>query len=230
MDSMLVAAGSAFWFGILTSISPCPLATNIAAVSYIGKHMESRRKMVLSGLLYTGGRVAVYVGLSFVLVLGLLSIPQAALFLQKYINMLIGPLLMVVGVVLLGIFPIWMPDLIPKQKFGFLVEKGNIAGAGLLGIVFALSFCPVSAALFFGSLIPISVKYHSSIWLPTLYGIGTGLPVLVFALTLGVAIQHVGRVFDNIARFEYWARRVTGVLFIAIGVYYSVEYLFEPSI
>ena len=123
-----------------------------------------------------------------------------------------------------------MPDLIPKQKFGFLVEKGNIAGAGLLGIIFALSFCPVSAALFFGSLIPISVKYQSNFWLPSLYGIGTGLPVLVFALTLGVAIQHVGRMFDNIARFEYWARRVTGVIFIVIGVYYSVEYLFDMSV
>lgn len=229
MDSMLVAGGSAFWFGILTSISPCPLASNIAAVSYIGKHMESRREMILSGLFYTIGRVVAYVGVGFVIIYGLLSIPQASIFLQKYINKLIGPVLIIVGIVLLRLFPISIPDLLPKEKFVFLVEKGNATGAGLLGIIFALSFCPVSAALFFGSLIPISIKYQSNFWLPSLYGIGTGLPVLAFAIFLGVALQNVGKVFNKIERFEYWARKITGIIFIGVGVYYVWLYLFKTS-
>lgn len=226
MDSMLVGAVSAFWFGILTSISPCPLATNIAAISYIGKHMDSHRKIVLSGLFYTAGRVMAYIGVSFMIIYGLLSIPQVSFFLQEYLNMLLGPILMVAGILLLELFPVSIPDLLPKKKLGYLVENGNIMGAGLLGIIFALSFCPISAALFFGSLIPVAVKHDSVFLFPSLFGIGTGLPVFIVAFMIGFSFRNIGKALNIISRFEYWARKITGVIFILVGGFYSCVYLF----
>ncbi|UCE61078.1 MAG: hypothetical protein JSU63_04875, partial [Phycisphaerales bacterium] len=96
-----------------------------------------------------------------------------------------------------------------------------------LGIVFALSFCPGSAALFFASLIPLSVKYESSLVLPTVYGAGTALPVLLFAILIVFGAHRVGQAYDRLKQFEFWARNVTGVLFIAIGVYFCLAFIFK---
>lgn len=227
MDSMLLGAVSAFWFGILTSISPCPMATNIAAISYIGKHVENRRQLLLSGLSYTVGRMISYIGISLIIITGLLSISHVSFFLQEHMNKLLGPILLIAGIFLLGVIPFSIPDILPYEKLSHLAEKGSVIGSGLLGIIFALSFCPVSAALFFGSLIPISIKHHSNFLFPSLFGIGTGLPVFVFALVMGISTQFVGKVLNKITRFELWARRITGVVFIAVGSYYSLIYLFK---
>jgi cytochrome c-type biogenesis protein len=230
MDSMLLGAVSAFWFGILTSISPCPLATNIAAISYIGKHVESNRKMMLSGIFYTLGRMISYIGISLIIIAGLLSIPHVSFFLQEHMNKFLGPILLIAGLFLLEVIHFSLPDVLPKDKFSSLAENGNVLSAGLLGIIFALSFCPVSAALFFGSLIPISIKHNSVFLFPSLYGIGTSLPVFVFASIMGISTQFVGKAFNKITQFEFWARRITGVIFIAVGIYYSLIYLFKISL
>ncbi len=230
MDSMLLGAASAFWFGILTSISPCPMATNIAAISYIGKHVESQRKLMLSGIFYTLGRMISYTGISLIVIAGLLSIPHVSFFLQEHMNKLLGPTLLIAGIFLLEVIPFSIPDVLPHEKLSRLAEKGSVMGAGLLGIVFALSFCPVSAALFFGSLIPISIKHHSCFLFPSLYGIGTGLPVFVFAMVMGISTQFVGKAFNKVTQFELWARRITGVVFIVVGIYYSLIYLFKISL
>jgi cytochrome c biogenesis protein CcdA len=230
MDSMLLGALSAFWFGILTSISPCPLATNIAAISYIGKHVESNRKVMLSGMFYTLGRMIAYIGISLIIIAGLLSIPHVSFFLQEHMNKLLGPILLIAGLFLLEVIHFSLPDVLPKEKFSSLAENGNVLSAGLLGIIFALSFCPVSAALFFGSLIPISIKHNSVFLFPSLYGIGTSLPVFVFASIMGISTQFVGKAFNKITQFEFWARRITGVVFIAVGIYYSLIYLFKISL
>ena len=105
-------------------------------------------------------------------------------------------------------------------------EKGGIWGAGLLGIVFALSFCPPSAALFFGSLIPVCVKHGSPVMLPSVYGLGTALPVVVFAVLIAVGAGSLGKVFNKLTQFEWWARRITGAVFIVVGVYLTLEYVF----
>ncbi len=226
MDSILLGALSALWLGILTSISPCPLATNVAAISFVGKHVKNRRKMILSGLLYTCGRMIAYILVSVIIIAGLLSVSRLSFFLQDYMNILLGPILLLTGIVLLGLFPFSFPDLLPEKTVGALAEKGGLLGVGVLGFVFALSFCPTSAALFFGSLIPISVKHHSSFLFPSLYGIGTGLPVFVFAVIISISVQSVGKAFNKISQFEKWARKVTGVIFILIGLYYSLIYIF----
>lgn len=226
MDSILAASLSALWFGILTSVSPCPLATNIAAMSFISKHIDSNKKVVAAGALYTLGRMLAYLLLSLMIVYGLLSIPSLSFFLQENMNRLLGPVLIVSGFFILGIVPLSLPGFLSHDKLTAIAEKGNLLSAGFLGFIFALSFCPVSAALFFGSLIPITLQYKSTVLLPFLYGIGTGLPVFVIALIICFSAQSIGKVFNTMSAITKWAGKITGLIFIAAGSYYSYIYLF----
>ena len=226
MSGYFLGALSAVWLGILTSISPCPLATNIAAISFIGRRIGNTRMVFLAGLLYTIGRMLTYVVLGVVLVVSLLSIPEVSNLLQKYMYKVLGPLLILVGMVLLNLISIPMPGMGGGEKLQKRTEQWGIWGAGLLGIVFALSFCPVSAALFFGSLIPLSVASRSSVVFPALYGIGTALPVIAFAVLIALGAKWVGKVFDKVTQVEKWIRRLTGVIFIGIGIYFCLAYIF----
>ena len=230
MESIFLAVGSALWLGILTSISPCPLATNIAAISYIGKRVDSPGKVVLSGIMYTIGRMLTYLGLGIIIIAGALSIPKLSFFLQENLNRFLGPILVVTGLFLLGVFRLTFSGGGLVMKMQNRVERYGIWGAGLLGIIFALSFCPVSAALFFGSLIPLSIKHNSGFLLPSIYGIGTALPVIAFAFILGFGTHFLSQTFNKITRFEIWARRITGVIFIFVGIYYSLIYIFKLPI
>lgn len=225
-DPVLVGF-SALWLGILTSISPCPLATNIAAISYIGRSVESPRRVLFNGLLYTLGRTITYLALGALLVFSLLSAPYVSNGLQTYMNKILGPVMILVGMFLLELirFNIGGPGL--TSAISSRADRMRTLGAGLLGMGFALSFCPVSAALFFGSLIPLAVKHGSSVMLPTLYGIGTAVPVVLFAALVALSAHSIGKIFDRVAHFERWARRVTGVVFIGVGVYLTLVYIFE---
>jgi cytochrome c-type biogenesis protein len=227
MDSYILAAASAFWLGLLTSISPCPLATNIAAISFIGRRVESPRRVFFTGLLYTGGRTLTYLILGIILVASLLSMSEMSLLLQKYMNKLLGPVLIIVGMFLLEMISFGAAGVGVGEKFQKRAESFGLWGAALLGIIFALSFCPLSAALFFGSLIPLSLKHNSSVVMPVLYGIGTALPVLAFALIIAFGAQSLGRAFNILTVVEKWGRRVTGLIFIVIGIYYCLVYIFH---
>ncbi len=227
MDGVLVAAASALWLGIQTSISPCPMATNIAAISFIGRRVGSSRQVFLSGLLYTLGRVVAYLVLGMLLVSLVMSVSDASMWLQRNMNKFLGPVLVLVGVVLVGWIRLPVSGGGVGEKFQERVESMGIWGAGLLGIAFALSFCPVSAALFFGSLIPLAVRENSTITLPVIYGVGTGLPVFLFAVLIAFGAKWVGSMFNKLTLFELWSRRITGVVFIGIGLYFCLAYLFE---
>jgi len=227
MESYIVGLGMAVWLGILTSISPCPLATNIAAISYIGKRVTRPRLVLWAGLIYTAGRMLTYLLLGIILVAGLLSIPDLAYILQKHINQFLGPILVITGILLLGVFKFGFTGGGISEKMRKRVESYGVWGAGLLGLIFALSFCPVSAAIFFGSLIPLAVKHQSSVLMPVIYGIGTALPVFVFAILIAMGTRFVGNLFNRLTQFERWARRVTAVIFILVGVYYTLIYVFK---
>jgi cytochrome c-type biogenesis protein len=227
MNEFIIGAGSALWLGILTSISPCPLATNIAAISYIGRRVGNSRQIFLTGLLYTVGRTLAYLALAFVLVASVLSMPQISLFLQKYMSLVLGPILIIVGMFLLRLIQMEIGGQGMGEGLKKRVDSLGIWGALLLGIVFALSFCPTSAALFFGSLIPLSLKINSSIALPVIYGIGTALPVMVFAVLLAISAQSVGKAYNVLAKIEWWARMITGWIFVLVGIYFSLKYVFE---
>jgi cytochrome c biogenesis protein CcdA len=227
MSEFILGAGSALWLGILTSISPCPLATNIAAISYIGRKVGNSRQVFLTGLLYTLGRTAAYLGLAFVLVASILSVPQISLFLQKTMHLVLGPILIIVGMFLLGLIQLNLGGGGMSEGLQKRVDAMGIWGALLLGVVFALTFCPTSAALFFGSLVPLSLKVNSSITLPAIYGVGTALPVMVFAVLLATSAQSVGKAYNVLGKIEWWARTITGWIFILVGIYFSLKYVFQ---
>jgi cytochrome c biogenesis protein CcdA len=226
MDSILVAA-SALWLGVMTSVSPCPLATNVAAISFVGRRVGNPRQVLLGGLMYTAGRSLAYGLLGALLVFSLLSASTVSLFLQKHMNRILGPVLILVGMVLLDLLPIRLPGRGPGTRAQGWAESGGAWGAAALGIVFALSFCPISAALFFGSLIPLAIQHESALLVPSVYGLGTGLPVLAFALALALGAGSVAGIFRRVSQVERWARRVTGVIFVGVGVYYCLVYVFE---
>lgn len=226
IESLLTASATAIWLGFLTSISPCPLATNIAAISYIGRTVESPRAALWRGLFYTVGRMLSYVAISAILVTAVLAVPEIALFLQHEMNAVLGPLLVVVGLILLQVvrLPALSSGSLASRMQGRF-ERFGLLGAVLLGIVFALSFCPVSAALYFGSLIPLSLERGSPVLLPMLYGAGTAIPVVAFALLIAFSAHLVGRAYDALATFEKWARPITGVVFLLVGIYFVWEYI-----
>jgi cytochrome c biogenesis protein CcdA len=224
MTELLLAAGSALWLGVLTSISPCPLATNIAAISYIGRRVDSPRYVLLAGILYTIGRVVAYVGLAFLLVSTALSVPGVSLFLQKYMHVLLGPTLIVVGMFLVGLIEIKLGGAGVSDSIKQRIDRLGIWGALLLGVLFALAFCPTSAALFFGNVMA-SLSAGSTILLPLLYGIGTALPVVGFALLIAAGSKKLGQAFNSVSKAERWARLATGSVVLLCGAWMTLTAL-----
>jgi cytochrome c biogenesis protein CcdA len=220
------AVATALWLGVLTSVSPCPLATNVAAVSYIARRLDRPWHVVLSASAYSLGRALAYAVVSAVVVLGLLSIPGLSQILQRYMNKLLGPLLILVGMYLLDLIRFDFSTTAGSDGLRKKAADGGAWGAALLGVLFALSFCPVSAALFFGSLVPLSLQHGSSVVLPVVYGLGTALPVAVLAIVAASGTKALSAVLKKVGTFEVWARRVTGIVFLAVGVYLSIRFVF----
>ncbi len=219
MQSFYLDVFSAFWLGILTSISPCPLATNIAAVSFVARDLGSSKRVLWSSLLYSAGRMLTYVAIAVLAVASLLSLPEVSFFLESNMHKIIGPLLIVVGIILLDVLPISFSASLVGNSVQEKVGKWGFWGSGLLGVIFALTFCPLSAALFFGSLIPLAIDGKSSVLMPSVYGLGTALPVVVFALLMAFGMKSFGRFFDKLTQMERWARKTTAVIFIGAGIY-----------
>ena len=223
-----VMIGSALWLGILTAISPCPLATNIAAISFIGRQLGNNRGIWLSGLLYTAGRVLAYVGLGIGITAGIMGVGELSRWLQLYINEILGPVLILLGMVLLGMLGSGVSvSLICHEKWHKHAEKNGILLALPIGFAFALSFCPVSAGLFFGALVPLTLKTGGSFILPLLYGLGTALPVIVFSFLIAFGGEYLGQAFNCLTRIELWMRRSAGILFVVVGIYYCLVHIYQ---
>jgi cytochrome c-type biogenesis protein len=230
----LLVLWSAFMLGLITSISPCPLATNIAAISFLGRSVGNARTTLLSGLLYTLGRVVVYAGLGMaVLFLVQGGTDSAAsgisMFLQRYMGMMLGPALILTGMLLVGLLEFSVSVNLGGQGLQRRVERGGALWAFPLGVLFALSFCPVSASLFFAGLIGLSSQHASPVLLPVLFGVGTALPVIGFAFLIAFAGRYVGKAFDNLTKLDRWLRLVTGGIFIAVGFYYTLTHIYGVS-
>ncbi len=224
--SLAVAIGTAAWLGLLTSISPCPLATNIAAIAFVSRDTTSTRRTLAAGLLYTVGRSLVYVLPAAIAVVAVGRLLAVSTFLLETFYKLLGPLLIVVGMVLVGLIDVRLPQtsqLVSEQR----VRRGGPWAALPLGSVFALSFCPVSAALFFGMLIPLAIRHSSPLLLPSVYGIVTGLPVVLIAGLIATGVVWMGKAFRRAAAFERFARPATGVILIVIGMYESLRSIFH---
>jgi hypothetical protein len=225
MQSYYLDIFSALWLGILTSISPCPLATNIAAVSFISRNLGSSKKVLWSGLLYAAGRMLTYVAIAVLAVVSLLSLPEVSFFLESNMHKIIGPLLIVVGIILLDVIPISFSASLVGNSVQEKAGKWGLWGSGLLGIIFALTFCPLSAALFFGSLIPLAIDGKSPVMMPSVYGLGTALPVVAFAFVMVFSVKSIGKIFAKLTQIEKWVRKLTAVIFIGAGIYLLLKNL-----
>jgi len=225
MSESLLAAGSALWLGILTSISPCPLASNLAAVSYVGHRVGAPHRVILAGVAYSLGRALTYVLVAAAVVTSLLSVPSISFFLQQRMNQVLGPVLMMAGLVMLGWLRLpWFHG----RGAGALEQRlvgAGVPGAAGLGVIFALSFCPVSAGLFFGGLLPLASGSGSRFVLPAIYGVGTGLPVIALAALLALGAGGIGRALDALTRFERVATRITGGVFVLAGIYLVLTHI-----
>ena len=227
MKDLVIAAWSALAFGVLTSISPCPMAMNITAISYVSRRFGNVRWVFLSALLYIAGQTLAYFGLALALIATARSIPLTSLFLQRYMHLLVGPFLIVIGMFLLGLVPFGSAS---RGMSGLLQRRVDAlggCGAFLLGAVFALTFCPTSASYYFGALIPLAIKTNSSVLLPIIFGIGAALPVMLLAALLAFSVQSLGRAYNILGTIERWARVVTGSIFVLSGIFFSLKYIFE---
>lgn len=224
MTAELLACATALWLGVMTSISPCPLATNIAAVSVISRRIAHPLWVLLAGSAYTLGRVCAYTAVGWLVSSSLLALPSVAQFLQSVVAKALGPLLIVMGVVLLEWVTFSLPGLSLKHEHHAALAEAGAPGAFALGALFALAFCPVSAALFFGSLIPMIAANKGGLLLPAVYGIGTGLPVLFVAVALAAGVKTLGHWFTQVSLVEKCMRRVIGAVMVFSGIWqtYSV--------
>jgi cytochrome c-type biogenesis protein len=224
-ESSSIPLLTAFILGLMTAISPCPLATNITAIGFISKDIENRNKVFYNGLIYTLGRTISYTLLAVILFYGADQFRVSGFF-QQYGEKIIGPLLVVIGLFMLDILKLNFPGL------SFLTDKfSRKKNAGywdvlLLGIVFALAFCPYSGVLYFGMLIPMTISSGNAIVQPVVFAIATGIPVVLFAWLIAYTLSSVGSFYKKIKAFEIWFRRFIAVVFITVGIYYiSIIYL-----
>ena len=213
---------TALILGLMTAISPCPLATNITAIGFISKDLENRNRVFFNGLFYTLGRAITYTLIPLIIYFGADQFKFSGFF-QRYGEKIIGPLLVLIGIFMLDIIRINLPG------FGRLTEKmekrktWRYIDAVLLGIVFALAFCPYSGVLYFGMLVPLTLSSASGIYLPVIFAIATGIPVIIIAWVLAYTVSGIGVVYNKIKIFELWFRRVIAVVFIIVGLYYILR-------
>ena len=217
---------SALLLGLITAISPCPMATNIAAIAYVNRRVKDRRYAVITGLLYTLGRIFSYSIIGALIIVAGLEVPGVASFLQDFGEQILGPLLIVVGVIMLNINR--MPFSLGGGRLSSIGEKvanWGMIGGFLLGALFAIAFCPYSAVLFFGVLIPLALKSAGGVTLPAVYAIGTGLPVLVFGVLISLGVARVSTWLNAVTRAEKIVRVVVSIIFIAVGIYLVVLWI-----
>ncbi len=219
LDNSQYSYITAFVLGLMTAISPCPLATNISAIGFISRNIDNRKTVFYNGIIYTLGRAFSYTLLAILIFFGASKLNISLLF-QGWGEKLLGPLMIVIGLFMLDVIKIKLPGFTQlTEKLGEK-SKNSYWSTFLLGMVFAVAFCPYSAVLYFAMLIPMTVASASGLYLPLVFAVATGLPVILFAWLLAFAVSNVGKLYNSIKVFEYWFRRVVSVVFIAVGLYY----------
>jgi cytochrome c-type biogenesis protein len=222
LDNSTMPWLTALLLGLMTAISPCPLATNITAVGFISRDIENRNRVFINGLLYTLGRAITYTAIALIILLGADQLKFGGFF-QRYGEKIIGPLLIVIGLFMLDIFRINFPGFSRLTSGLQNKKKWRYIDAVLLGLFFALVFCPYSGVLYFGMLVPMTVASPSGLYLPIVFAIATGIPVIIIAWILAYSVSGIGNIYNKIKLFEVWFRRIIAILFIAVGIYYLIR-------
>ncbi|HLN75371.1 MAG: aromatic aminobenezylarsenical efflux permease ArsG family transporter [Methylococcaceae bacterium] len=212
---------SALVLGLMTAISPCPLATNITAIGFISKDLDQRNRVFVNGLVYTLGRAISYTAIALIIYWGADRVKFSGFF-QLYGEKMIGPVLILIGLFMLDVIPVRFPGISRLTSAMENKSRWGYFDALFLGMIFALAFCPYSGVLYFGMLVPMTVASASGLYLPMVFAVATGIPVMIMAWILAFSIGSIGNVYNRIKRFESWFRRIVAVLFIAVGGYYSI--------
>lgn len=220
IDNYNIPLLSAFILGLMTAISPCPLATNITATAYIAKNIANKRKVFLSGIIYSLGRAFSYSVIGLILFFGASKF-QIARFFNQNGEKYLGPLLIIIGLIMLNIIRLnFLGKSGLSEKLSEKFKDKGMLGSFLIGMVFALAFCPYSGALFFGMLIPMVISSADGLYLPLIFAFGTGLPVVLFTYLLAFAAGSVGVFYNKITKIEKVMRYIAGVIFVIAGLYY----------
>lgn len=212
---------TALILGLMTAISPCPLATNITAIGFIGKDIKNQRQVFYNGLAYTIGRIITYTTIGVIFYLGADQIQFSGI-IQQWGEKILGPLLVIIGLFMTGLINIPLPF---STNFTERMTKKRLSsfwGAMLLGVVFALAFCPYSGVLYFGMLIPMTMSSSQGLLLPMFFALATGVPVVLFAWVIAFSLGSINSLYSKIKNFELWFRKIIALLFIGVGVYYSI--------
>jgi len=230
IDTYNIPVLTAFLIGILTSISPCPLATNITAIAYISKDMKTPKHTVLNGLFYTLGRGISYSVLATLMYFGLSSFQVSRIF-QGWGDKVLGPILIILGLIMFGVIKVNVPTSNQTvEKFKSWIATKGYVGSLLLGMLFALAFCPYSGVLFFGVLTPLILKSKEALLLPALFALGTGVPVIIFSFIIAFSMQKMSQAFAVVAKVEKITRYLVSSIFVGVGIYYTkylIMYLFS---
>ena len=225
IDNSNIPLLTAFILGLMAAISPCPLATNITATAYIAKNIASKQRVLLSGIIYSFGRAFSYTVIGLFLYFGASKF-QTARFFNQNGEKFLGPLLIMIGLIMLNIIRLnFLGKSNFTERFSKKFEKRGLLGSFMLGVIFALAFCPYSGALYFGMLIPITIASPDGLYLPLVFAIGTGLPVILFTYLLAFAAGSVGAFYNKIGKIEKAMRYITGLVFIIAGLYYVTVFL-----
>ena len=220
-SSSSVSAWSALLLGFMTAISPCPLASNITAMGYISKDIENRNRVFYSGLVYTLGRVVSYTLLALILFIGADQFKVSEFF-QRYGEKILGPVLILISLFMLGVIKINFGNFLNLSSSLEKKKSSSYLNVFLLGLLFALAFCPYSGVLYFGILIPMTIQSTQALYLPVIFAIATGIPVILFAWLLAYTVSGVGKFYNKLKSFEIWFRRVVAFLFLATGTYLTI--------
>lgn len=219
VDNSDIPVLTAFVLGLMTAISPCPLAMNITATAYLSKDIADKKRVFLNGIFYTLGRIFSYTVLGLVFYFGASKFYIAKM-LQNISGLYLGISLVIIGILMLDVIKFNIPLL---NKFTAKVSekkmKNNYLNAFLLGVLFSLAFCPYSGVLYFGVLIPMTISSATGLILPPVYAIATGLPVLITAYLIAYSMSNVGKFYNRMKSFEVWFRRIVSAVFIVVGIY-----------
>ncbi|MDL2239746.1 aromatic aminobenezylarsenical efflux permease ArsG family transporter [Bacteroidales bacterium OttesenSCG-928-K22] len=213
---------TALLLGLMTAISPCPLATNITATAYLSKDIGNKKRVFLNGIFYTLGRTFSYTALGMIFYFGASQF-QVTRFLQNIGGLWLGVALIIIGILMLDVIKFNIPGINKlTSNVGEKKRKNNYLNAFLLGVLFALAFCPYSGVLYFGVLIPMTIASPSGLILPVVFAIATGLPVIIIAYLLAYSMSNVGKFYNKMNSFQKWFKRIVAAVFIIVGIYYII--------
>lgn len=215
---------SAVLFGLIGATSPCQLTTNLSAIAYVSRRPGEGRAW-MEAVTYTLGKVLVYTAAGGAVIALGLEIQSSTVPVVVVARKLLGPLLIVIGLMFLGLLNLRMSA---GERLTEAIQRRisvrGAWGAFLMGVVFSFAFCPTLFLLFFGLTIPLGLRSEAGLLVPGLFAVGTALPLLAYAGLLAAGSGLAGGYALRLSRGYPVVRRIAGVIFILAGINDTLTY------